>query len=340
MLAGGGFRRPGFDARAHRLAAERAPRVSIGLPVYNGAGYLRQAVESLLSQTFTDFELILCDNGSTDQTQSICTAFAARDPRVRYHRSDRNLGAAANFNTAFRLARGQYFKWAAHDDLHAPAYLAQCVAALDRDPAAVLAHADTVVVDHKGKAVPVRENDAPDDDAPDAPQYLRMHLYDPQRALDSPDPAVRLREMLTRTKWCFEIFGLMRADALRRTPLQLNFYGSDKVLLAALALQGPFCRIAEPLFSRRHHAGQSSGKNVNAQAVFRTSRGRPEYVPPQMRCFEWYVRLIARSGLPLGDRLRCLDATGQWILWLARLIVGQRNERGFLHRFVSQFRVK
>src|SRR4051812_17741515 len=70
-----------------------APRVSIGLPVYNGGRYVRAAIESLLSQTFTDFELIICDNASSDQTQSICTAFAARDPRVRYHRNATNIGA-------------------------------------------------------------------------------------------------------------------------------------------------------------------------------------------------------------------------------------------------------
>ena len=312
------------------------PRVSIGLPVYNGAGYLPAAIEALLSQTYGDFELIICDNASTDQTQAICTAFAARDPRVRYHRNATNLGAAANFNLAFLLSRGAYFKWAAHDDLHAPDYLARCVEALDREPAAVLAHTGAVVVDSEGKPVPVLEHEADANDATDQPQYLREHLYDLPRQLDATEPAVRLSEVLTRTKWCFEIFGLMRADALRRTPLHLSFYGSDKVLLASLALQGPFREVREPMFFRRHHAGQSSSKDGRAQAVFMSSRGRPQYVPPQFRCLQWYVRLVARSGLPLRDRLHCLGATARWVVWLVRLIVQQRNERGFLHRVVSQ----
>jgi hypothetical protein len=149
---------------------------------------------------------------------------------------------------------------------------------------------------------------------------------------------VRLRELLTKTKWCFEIFGLMRADALRRTPLHLSFYGSDKVLLAAMALQGPFRQVADPLFYRRFHPGQSSSQDGKAQAVFMSSRGRPQYVPPQVRCLQWYVRLVARSGLSLRDRLACLGATARWAAWLVRLIVSQRHERGFLHRVASQVR--
>src|SRR5687768_11197719 len=139
--------------RAH-AAHSAEPRLSIGLPVYNGERYLQGAIESLLSQTFDDFELIICDNASTDRTQSICTAFAARDPRVRYFRNDRNVGAAGNFNLAFRRSRGRYFKWAAHDDLHEPDYLARCVAALDADPSAVLCQTATRVIDPVGSEVP------------------------------------------------------------------------------------------------------------------------------------------------------------------------------------------
>jgi Glycosyl transferase family 2 len=304
--------------------------------VYNGARYLQGAIEALLAQTFTDFELIICDNASTDQTQSICTAYAARDPRVRYHRNAENIGAAGNFNLAFRLARGEYFKWAAHDDLHAPDYLALCVEALDAHPDAVVAHTNAVVVDPDGKRVPVA--DSVDGTRTDfGPQYLREHLYDPERALDVADPAVRLRELLTKTKWCFEVFGVMRADALRRTPLHLTFYGSDKVLLAAMALQGTFRQVEGPLFIRRFHPGQSSSKDGKSQAVFMSTRGKPQYVPPQVRCLQWYVRLVARSGLPLRDRLRCMGATAAWCVSLARLIVSQRNERGFVHRVMSKF---
>ena len=104
------------------------PKVSIGLPVYNGERYLREALDSILGQTFRDFELIICDNASTDETAAICADYAARDPRIRYHRQTHNIGATANFNHTFELARGAYFKWAAHDDVLAPTWLEKCVA--------------------------------------------------------------------------------------------------------------------------------------------------------------------------------------------------------------------
>src|SRR4051812_3389434 len=95
------------------------PRLSIGLPVYNGERYVAQAVESLLGQTYSDFELIVCDNASTDGTEAILRKLAGSDSRVRYHRNDVNIGATPNFNRAFALARSPYFKWSAHDDLYA-----------------------------------------------------------------------------------------------------------------------------------------------------------------------------------------------------------------------------
>src|SRR5665648_303497 len=94
---------------------QNVPLVSIGLPVYNGADFVRQSIDSLLSQTFTDFELIICDNASTDNTEQICQAYAAKDPRVHYYRNPRNLGAPGNYNRTVKLSKGKFFKWAAAD---------------------------------------------------------------------------------------------------------------------------------------------------------------------------------------------------------------------------------
>ena len=96
---------------------DKVPRVSIGLPVYNGENYMAAAIDSLLAQTFTDFELIISDNASTDATEQICRDYAHRDGRIRYYREEVNRGAAWNFTHTFELARGEYFKWHAHDDL-------------------------------------------------------------------------------------------------------------------------------------------------------------------------------------------------------------------------------
>src|SRR4051812_19911500 len=113
--------------------AAARPRLSIGVPVYNGAKFLAATLNSILAQTFGDFELIICDNGSTDATSQICDEYAARDSRVRVWRSPVNLGPAANYNKCFELARGELFKWAAGDDIIAPTFCERCIEKLDAD---------------------------------------------------------------------------------------------------------------------------------------------------------------------------------------------------------------
>lgn len=115
------------------------PRVSIGLPVFNGGSYLILALDSLLAQTFRDFELIISDNDSSDQTESICRDYARRDKRVRYVRQSSNIGATANFNYVLDQARAPYFMWAAHDDIWEPDFLAELTSMMEADPEAELA---------------------------------------------------------------------------------------------------------------------------------------------------------------------------------------------------------
>ncbi|NES80204.1 MAG: glycosyltransferase family 2 protein [Moorea sp. SIO2B7] len=127
------------------------PRVSIGLPVYNGEKFLKQAIDSILAQTFKDFELIISDNASTDKTEQICREYAAKDKRISYYRNNENRGAAWNFKYTFDLARAKYFKWAAHDDVCATNFLASCVEVLDNDPSVVLSYPKTIFTKADGQ---------------------------------------------------------------------------------------------------------------------------------------------------------------------------------------------
>src|SRR3984957_9664125 len=111
------------EQSATTATAGSPPRVSIGLPVYNGEKWLAQSVDSLLSQTFSDFELIICDNASTDGTDAICRRYAEQDQRVRYIQNAENIGGMLNANLSFGVARGEYFRWAAHDDRCEPTLL-------------------------------------------------------------------------------------------------------------------------------------------------------------------------------------------------------------------------
>ena len=126
------------------------PRLSIGLPVYNGENYLAESLDALLGQTYEDFELIISDNASTDGTADICRRYEKQDSRIRYVRQPRNIGCAPNHNFVVGQARGELFKWASHDDLYARDLLKRCVDALDEYPHVVLAHSWTAMIDGSG----------------------------------------------------------------------------------------------------------------------------------------------------------------------------------------------
>jgi len=124
---------------------ECPPVVSIGMPVYNGEKYIREALESLLNQTFRNFELTISDNASTDETEKICKEYASRDKRIRYIRQLDNLGPVANFLLVFSEARGTYFMWAAHDDRWGDTFIERLVAVLESDKGCGLAFSNYIV---------------------------------------------------------------------------------------------------------------------------------------------------------------------------------------------------
>src|SRR5438445_9254453 len=127
------------------------PKVSVGLPVYNGERYLQNALTSLLEQDFEDFELIVCDNASTDGTGEICRFFAQKDARIRYFRNETNIGLSANHNRTFELSTGQYFKWAAHDDDFPRAMLTRFVSVMEEsEPCVSVVYSPCEYIDEVG----------------------------------------------------------------------------------------------------------------------------------------------------------------------------------------------
>ncbi len=219
-------------------ATEAAPRVSLALPVYNGADYIGHAIQTVLDQTYTNFELIITDNASSDGTGQLCRAYAARDDRIRYHRHERNLGAAENFNRGFSLARGEYFKWCAHDDAISPNFLAACVTALDADREAVIAHGRQQGIDESGREIAWQSGDFAHISGIDCP-LRRFRLVFATQGFDA------------------AMFGLMRRSALAKTSLHRKYYGSDVALLAELALLGQFVMVEDAVFYNREHPRRS-----------------------------------------------------------------------------------
>lgn len=216
----------------------QGPALTIGMPVYNGEAYLEAALSSILAQDYADFELVVCDNASTDRTPLIAAEWASRDPRVRVHRSDTNIGVDLNFDRCVEFARGRYFRWAAADDLVAPGYLGRCVAALEAAPDAVLCQSGVHIIDPTGQVTGLYESGLGD--------------------TESGDPARRFAALVLSRHLCTHVFGVMRTQALRATQLLADYYGSDRAFLAELALLGRFVHVPEPLFMNREHPARGS----------------------------------------------------------------------------------
>jgi glycosyltransferase involved in cell wall biosynthesis len=280
------------------------PKVSIGLPTRNGEQYLNEALHSLLRQTMSDFEIIVCDNASDDRTAEIARDIASTDRRVRYIRSDVDIGCSANHNRTFSLANGEYFHWHGDDDLCAPNYLESCVAVLERDQSIVLCHSQTCPINSTGE--PLRYD--PDFGALiDTERTFLIPLPDGNYA-DHADPVVRFREALWKTAGCQHVMGVMRAAAARRTRLLSSYYSADRAFLMSMALLGRFHLIPEQLFFKREHGGNSrylgspEAKARFAAPTIPAWLGRFDH----LRGYIEITRAVLTSELKFPDKRECL----------------------------------
>jgi glycosyltransferase involved in cell wall biosynthesis len=271
------------------------PRLTVGLPVYNGERHLREAIESILAQSFGDFRLLVADNASTDGTQEIVRGFAAQDARVRYHRNETNIGLAANFNLAFRMSDTPYFRWATSDDVSLPDYLKRCVECLDRESDVVLAYTKTRFIDAEGKA---------------------LDRQDSGLDLPAADPAERFRKILEAGSWVNAILGVIRSDALGRSALLPSYSSGDFGLLGELCLLGKFREIPECLFLRRLHERSSSQhlQQVGWMEWYWKGRTGPFSPPLWNRC-RHHFKTIVRSSLPLRTKLSLAGHLARTMNW-------------------------
>jgi len=246
------------------------PKLSIGIPVFNGQQFLPELLDSLLAQTFRDFEILICDNASSDGTQQIGWKYARQDSRIHYIRNDWNLGAVANFNRVFELSTAPLFKWAAHDDLYREAYLDVCVRLLEEDPNIILAHTGTAFVDENSESLPFEQETGSFID----PKTGRRYWPDVPSIGDTPDAIKRFWQVLTRARWGSHMFGVVRRGMLERTSLLPNFAGSDRTMLAELALLGRFRCANERLFLKRFHANVSWALSQKELKSFLSTDGK------------------------------------------------------------------
>lgn len=297
---------------------EPNPRISIGLPIFNGEKFVAEAIESIRAQTCSDWELVISDNGSSDGSEEICRGFAALDPRVRYYREPRNRGAAWNFNRAFALARGKYFSWLAHDDLVAPGFLEATSRALDEHPDAVLSMPRVGVINESG--MQILGEGAEGSRAATGQLLTDAGFVHRRELLESERPHERFLAVLAHSQRCYELFALMRADALRKTPQMRSYPNAEKVLLAELALLGKYHEVPEVLFYSRWHTDRlTNGDPGQKRQEHWKPRSKSRIVfPHQPRCALGYFLLLWQHRLKARDRIACLGSFVQFLFQVRR----------------------
>lgn len=286
------------------------PKLSVGLPVYNGAEYLAESLDALLGQSFEDFELIISDNASTDGTEEICRTYLEKDARIRYIRLAENIGAAPNHNYVVTEARGKYFKWASHDDLYARDLLGKCVEALDERPEIVLAHSWNAIIDERGRVT---------------------QPFDYTLATDSPHAPTRFRSLLLDTGGD-DFYGVMRSEVLRKVRPHNSYHHADRVFVASLTLFGQFYQVPELMYFRRDHPtrAERAHPSIRQRCSNLDPRRADKLRHPLPRLLGEYVLgfadAVQRAPLSTVDRRECYRYLFEWLASRARPGSGERVE--------------
>jgi glycosyltransferase involved in cell wall biosynthesis len=288
----------------------------VGLAVYNGERHIAKAIDSILAQTYENFELIISDNASTDRTGDICQMYAEHDLRVRYYRQRVNVGAASNFNRVFELNQGsKYFKWAAHDDWIEPAFLEACVDVLERQRDVVLCQSLVEQVDVAGQ--------------PYSDGHAFFRAYDvTATGTDSPCTLNRFLARLKERRG-IGLYGVIRTNVLASTGLMGAHHYGDFVLLLELAFCGPFAMVPQSLFYNRHH-------NENFSRQYRVRRESESSSNRRKELAWWSGSDIAKR--PFGQSCKTWIMYGDLLRVIRRRVVS-RPERiryyGYLIRSLT-----
>ncbi len=277
---------------------EMTPRLSVGLPVYNGENYVAESIDALLGQSFENFELIISDNASTDGTADICRRYEKQDSRIRFFRQPRNLGLAPNHNFLVEQARGELFKWASHDDVYGRDLLERCVDALDQYPDVVLAHSWTAMIDGSGTVTRAVEYELTTTSLR-APERFRSVLFD--RGGDDDG-------------------GVIRTATLRRVAKKNSYHHADRTIIAELSLHGSFYQVPDRLYFRRDHPerAERACPTMRSRCANMDPRRANRLRHPVARLYGEYIwafiAAIRNAPLSPADRRRCYGYLAQWLV--------------------------
>jgi glycosyltransferase involved in cell wall biosynthesis len=270
--------------------------VSVGLPVFNGAEYIRDALDAVLAQTYSDFELLVSDNASTDDTAAICREYAERDSRIRLVRQERNLGALGNFEFVLEQARGTFFMWAAADDLMSPDWIAHLVSNIRDTDFGVFGQYQ--YVSESGK----------DEGPPATPQHLKRNSQ------------LKTFMLADTCGKCFYMYSLFRRDALASLPLfaEKAFLGSDQIIILKLLEHGDLRAVPGAVLKYRLHNTTTSSSESRQRGIYR--RALFSVFPAT-----YYRHAVA--ALPRGKRLLALP-----LIPVKYVVEQARSYRNFLEQ--------
>jgi glycosyltransferase involved in cell wall biosynthesis len=290
------------------------PKISVGIPVYNGARFLDGALASVAAQDFEGLEVVICDNASIDNTGEICRSYSSRDPRFKYHRNPQNIGAAPNFNRAFELSSGDFFAWLAYDDELCPGMLRACWEAFAKNgPETAMVYPQCELIDENGAPI----------------QRGRDHI-----ASSVSRAHQRLGKVLMRVGSGHPIYGLMRRTSLARTQRMQSVVSNDYILLGELAMVGKIVEVDGVLFRYRHHPDNSrvKYKNIRELEVWFDPRNEAKRIrlPETASLVRNHLNSVFAVPLTLPDRILCAATV------LA--VTGYRRGRNYLGREKARVR--
>jgi glycosyltransferase involved in cell wall biosynthesis len=279
------------------------------MPVYNGEHRIGEVLDSLLAQDFRSWEVVVCDNDSSDGTGEVVRAYASRDPRIRWEPNGSNLGQIGNFNRTLTKMRGEFLRWIGDDDLLEPGYVSACVAALDAHPEwiGVTTHQD--YTDEHGE--------------------VTSAVY-PGERLDSPDPVRRYQRMLffftANFRYCDPNYAMVRREPMRRAGGLPDCYGADHVFASRLALEGPLGHVADLLAHRGWPRDRKDDEELVAKALNPRKWRRMIWLPVSLT--GWFMlRRLLGSDLAPGQKLRCLPTLGRYVVGRMRCNAVSRARR-------------
>lgn len=257
------------------------PKVSIGIPVFNGAKTLTRTIEAAINQDYTNLEIIISDNCSTDETQAIAEAFQSKDSRVKYVRQEKNYGMTANFSKVFEYSTGEFFMWAAHDDQHDPTFISKCLPLLLSDP-------------ESGLCVPKTQ------------AYFRGEVtwVSSMKTFTGIGSRGKLYKETLKHFPAVGMYGLYRSSKVAKTQLWRNFTGADLVFVQDLVLHGNIVVCEEILFSyfEREEWNSLEQDYLN---IYGTSK-IPWYYSPFLIVLEKQINTIFHSQNSFALKIKLL----------------------------------